>query len=235
MQVIFQDPIASLDPRMNVGQMIGRPLVTFESGISRDERLHRVHEMMEQVGLPRAWSGRYAHELSGGQCQRVGIARAMILRPKLVVCDEPVSALDVSIQAQIINLLMRLQRDLGLSLLFISHNLSVVRHISNRVMVLYLGKIMEIADRDDLYARQLHPYTKALMSAVPIPDPRLERQRAKLLLSGDLPSPVNPPSGCRFRTRCPIATPRCATEEPALAPFGKGHLVACHYAGDNPA
>jgi oligopeptide transport system ATP-binding protein len=235
MQVIFQDPIASLDPRMTVGQAIERPLVTFEQGLSGRERRERVHEMMELVGLPRAWSGRYPHELSGGQCQRVGIARAMILRPKLVVCDEPVSALDVSIQAQIINLLMRLQRELGLSLLFISHNLSVVRHISNRVMVLYLGKVMEIADRDDLYARQLHPYTKALMSAVPIPDPRLERQREKLLLTGDLPSPVNPPSGCRFRTRCPIATPRCAAEEPALRPFGNGHLVACHYAGEKPA
>ena len=235
MQVIFQDPIASLDPRMTVGQVIGRPLITFEPGLSGEERRRRVHEMMEQVGLPRAWSGRYAHELSGGQCQRVGIARAMILRPKMIVCDEPVSALDVSIQAQIINLLMRLQREFGLSLLFISHNLSVVRHISNRVMVLYLGKIMEIADRDDLYARQLHPYTKALISAVPIPDPRLERQREKLLLTGDLPSPVNPPSGCRFRTRCPIATARCAAEEPVLTSFGKGHLVACHYAGDKPA
>ena len=234
MQVIFQDPVASLDPRMTVGQAIERPLITFEAGLSGEERRRRVQEMMELVGLPRTWAGRYPHEFSGGQCQRVGIARAMILRPKLIVCDEPVSALDVSIQAQIINLLMRLQREFGLSLLFISHNLSVVRHISNRVMVLYLGKVMEIADRDDLYARQLHPYTQALMSAVPIPDPRLERQRDKLLLSGDLPSPINPPSGCRFRTRCPIATARCAAEEPAYTPFGKGHLVACHYAGTKP-
>jgi len=235
MQVIFQDPVASLDPRMTVGQAIERPLITFEAGLSGEERRRRVQEMMELVGLPRTWAGRYPHEFSGGQCQRVGIARAMILRPKLIVCDEPVSALDVSIQAQIINLLMRLQREFGLSLLFISHNLSVVRHISNRVMVLYLGKVMEIADRDDLYARQLHPYTQALMSAVPIPDPRLERQRDKLLLSGDLPSPINPPSGCRFRTRCPIATARCAAEEPAYTPFGKGHLVACHYAAQSPA
>src|SRR5262245_52602232 len=230
MQVIFQDPVASLDPRVSVGQAIERPLITFEPGLSGAERLARVHEMMELVGLPRVWAGRYPHEFSGGQCQRVGIARAMILRPKLIVCDEPVSALDVSIQAQIVNLLMRLQREFGLSLLFVSHNLSIVRHISRRVMVLYLGKVVEIAERDAFYARPLHPYSQALIQAVPVPDPPRERAKKRALLAGDLPPPLAPPSGCRFRTRCPLATELCAREEPKLRDLGPGRLVACHYA-----
>ena len=210
MQIIFQDPLASLDPRMSVETIIGKPLRIFHPELSRAEVRKRVFETMNQVGLAASMANRYPHEFSGGQCQRIGIARAIILEPKLIVCDEPVSALDVSIQAQIINLLMELQRSLGVSLLFISHNLAVVRHISHRVMVLYLGKIMEIAERDDFYARPLHPYSQALISAVPIADPRLERGRPRVLLQGDIPSPINPPSGCRFRTRCPKATAICA-------------------------
>jgi oligopeptide transport system ATP-binding protein len=189
----------------------------------------QVGDLMELVGPARRWLDRYPHEFSGGQCQRIGIARALILKPKLIVCDEPVSALDVSVQAQIINLLMKLQQQLGLSYLFISHNLSVVRHISHRVMVLYLGKVMEIAERDDFYRRPLHPYSQALISAVPLPDPKLERTKPRMRLQGDLPSPLNPPSGCPFRTRCPRATEICAAEMPALRDFGSGHVAACHH------
>jgi oligopeptide transport system ATP-binding protein len=229
MQIIFQDPLASLDPRMSVETIIAKPLKTFHPELSRAEVRKRALETMSEVGLSPAMANRYPHEFSGGQCQRIGIARAIILKPKLIVCDEPVSALDVSIQAQIINLLMALQRSLGVSLLFISHNLAVVRHISHRVMVLYLGKVMEIAERDDFYARPLHPYSQGLIAAVPIADPRIERSRARLLLQGDIPSPINPPSGCRFRTRCPRATEICAAEEPAMRDYGKSHLAACHH------
>ncbi|MDQ7247657.1 ABC transporter ATP-binding protein [Dongia sedimenti] len=232
MQIIFQDPLASLDPRMSVETIIGKPLRIFHPELSRAEVRRRVFETMNQVGLAASMANRYPHEFSGGQCQRIGIARAIILKPKLIVCDEPVSALDVSIQAQIINLLMELQRSLGVSLLFISHNLAVVRHISHRVMVLYLGKIMEIAERDDFYARPLHPYSQALISAVPIADPRLERGRPRLLLQGDIPSPINPPSGCRFRTRCPKATAICSEQEPAMRDYGVGHFAACHHIGE---
>jgi oligopeptide transport system ATP-binding protein len=231
MQIIFQDPLASLDPRMSVETIIGKPLKTFHPELSRAEVRKRVLETMSQVGLSPAMANRYPHEFSGGQCQRIGIARAIILKPKLLVCDEPVSALDVSIQAQIINLLMELQRSLGVSLLFVSHNLAVVRHISHRVMVLYLGKVMEIAERDDFYARPLHPYSQGLIAAVPIADPKIERNRARILLQGDIPSPINPPSGCRFRTRCPKATEICAAEEPAMRDFGQGHFAACHHIG----
>jgi oligopeptide transport system ATP-binding protein len=229
MQIIFQDPLASLDPRMTVRQIIERPLLNFPNKESAEERRRQVGDLMELVGLNKAWMDRYPHEFSGGQCQRIGIARALILKPKLLVCDEPVSALDVSVQAQIINLLMRLQKQLGLSYLFISHNLSVVRHISHRVMVLYLGKVMEIAERDDFYRRPLHPYSQALISAVPLPDPKLERTKPRMRLQGDLPSPLNPPSGCPFRTRCPRATDICAAEMPPLRDFGAGHVAACHH------
>jgi oligopeptide transport system ATP-binding protein len=229
MQIIFQDPLASLDPRMSVETIIGKPLKTFHPELPRAEVRKRVLETMRQVGLSPAMANRYPHEFSGGQCQRIGIARAIILEPELIVCDEPVSALDVSIQAQIINLLMEFQRNLNISLLFISHNLAVVRHISHRVMVLYLGKVMEIAERDDFYARPLHPYSQGLIAAVPIADPRLERHRARILLQGDIPSPINPPSGCRFRTRCPKATEICAAQEPAMREYGQGHLAACHH------
>jgi oligopeptide transport system ATP-binding protein len=229
LQIIFQDPLASLDPRMTVGAIIARPLKTFHPELKSAEVDARVKEVMAQVGLAPEMMRRYPHEFSGGQCQRIGIARAMILRPKLIVCDEPVSALDVSIQAQIINLLRKLQRELGLSLLFISHNLSVVRHISHRVMVLYLGKVMELAERDAFYANPMHPYSKALISAIPIPDPKAERARERVMLHGDLPSPLNPPEGCRFCTRCPMATDLCHSIEPPLAPRSDGRLVACHF------
>ena len=216
---------------MTVGEIIGEPLGTFEPGIGRPAVKARVKDMMAKVGLLPQMINRYPHEFSGGQCQRIGIARAMVLNPKLIVCDEPVSALDVSIQAQIINLLMRLQQEFGLSLIFISHDLSVVRHISHRIMVLYLGRVMEMADRDAIYARPRHPYTRALISAVPIPDPDKERGKQRLVLQGDLPSPLAPPSGCVFRTRCPKATELCAQAIPALEEDGSGdgHLVACHH------
>src|SRR3569623_160462 len=229
MQIIFQDPLASLDPRMSGEAIISKPLRSFHPELSRAEVRKRVFETMNQVGLAASMANRYPHEFSGGQCQRIGIARAIILKPKLIVCDEPVSALDVSIQAQIINLLMELPRALGVSLQYISHCMAVVRHISHRVMVLYLGKIMELAERDDFYARPLHPYSQALISAVPIADPRLERGRPRVLLQGDIPSPINPPSGCRFRTRCPKATAICAEQEPAMRNYGTGHLAACHH------
>jgi oligopeptide transport system ATP-binding protein len=229
LQIIFQDPLASLDPRMTVGTIIARPLKTFHPELSRSDIDARVKEAMAQVGLAPEMMRRYPHEFSGGQCQRIGIARAMILRPKLIVCDEPVSALDVSIQAQIINLLRKLQGELGLSLLFISHNLSVVRHISHRVMVLYLGKVMELAERDAFYANPMHPYSKALISAIPLPDPKAERARERVMLHGDLPSPLNPPKGCRFCTRCPMAQEVCHSTEPPLIPRSDGRLVACHF------
>ena len=229
MQIIFQDPLASLNPRMTIGDIIAEPLKTFNPGMPSAEVKAKVRDWMAQVGLVPDMINRYPHEFSGGQCQRIGIARAMVLNPKLVICDEPVSALDVSIQSQIINLLMKLQREFDLSLVFISHDLSVVRHISHRIMVLYLGKLVEVADRDSLYDNPRHPYTQALISAVPLPDPDAERAKRRIVLTGDLPSPVSPPSGCYFRTRCPKATDRCAAEEPPLHQIGPGHRAACHY------
>lgn len=228
-QMVFQDPLASLNPRMTVGQIIAEPLTTHNPGLSKDEVKARVKAMMEKVGLLPNQINRYPHEFSGGQCQRIGIARALVVEPKLLICDEPVSALDVSIQAQVINLLMQLQRDLGLAMIFIAHDLSVVKHISDRVMVLYLGRAMEVADSRTLYANPQHPYTQALLSSVPIPDPVAERAKQSIPLEGDLPSPLAPPSGCVFRTRCPRAEARCAAEVPAL--IGTSHLVACHFPG----
>ncbi len=229
MQIIFQDPLASLDPRMTVRQIVEEPLLNFPGRLGSAERRDLVARTLVLAGGNERWLDRYPHEFSGGQAQRIGIARALVLEPKLLVCDEPVSALDVSVQAQIINLLMDLQDRLGLSYLFISHNLAVVRHISRRVMVLYLGKVMELADRDDLYRRPLHPYAQALISAVPLPDPALERAKPRIRVTGDLPSPIDPPSGCRFRTRCPKATRICAEVEPELKDYGAGHLAACHH------
>jgi len=229
MQIVFQDPLASLNPRMTAGDIIAEPLDTFEPQIKADERKARVQEMMAKVGLLPQMINRYPHEFSGGQNQRIGIARAMILKPKLIVADEPVSSLDVSIRAQIINLLADLQKEMGVALIFISHDLAVVRHVSHRVLVLYLGKVMEIAESQVLLSRPRHPYTQALLSAAPVPDPEVERGKKRLLIEGDLPSPLDPPSGCVFRTRCPKAQGQCGQDIPALeARGGAGdHLVAC--------
>jgi oligopeptide transport system ATP-binding protein len=231
MQIVFQDPLASLNPRMTAGDIIAEPLDTFEPNLSPDERKARVQEIMDKVGLLPQMINRYPHEFSGGQNQRIGIARAMILNPKLIVADEPVSSLDVSIRAQIINLLADLQRDTGVALMFISHDLAVVRHVSHRVLVLYLGKVMELAESGALLSEPRHPYTQALLSAAPVPDPVIERAKKRIVLQGDLPSPLNPPSGCVFRTRCPIAQAKCAREVPALEPRGStsSHMVACHF------
>ncbi|KJY83511.1 peptide ABC transporter ATP-binding protein [Vibrio galatheae] len=225
-QMIFQDPLASLNPRMTVGDIIAEPLETFYPELSKDEVKLRVKEMMTKVGLLPNVINRYPHEFSGGQCQRIGIARALILKPKMIICDEPVSALDVSIQAQVVNLLKELQKELGLSLVFIAHDLSVVKHISDRVLVMYLGNAVELGESEALFANPKHPYTRALMSAVPIPDPKLERNKQIEMLEGDLPSPISPPSGCVFRTRCPQATQECAQTKPKIEGTDV-HAVSC--------
>ena len=229
-QMVFQDPLAALNPRMNVGDIIAEPLVTHEPSLSRKEVKRRVAELMEKVGLLPNLINRYPHEFSGGQCQRIGIARALIVKPKLLICDEPVSALDVSVQAQVVNLLKDLQKDLGLSMIFIAHDLSVVKHISDRIMVMYLGRPMELGPARSVTYEPQHPYTQALIASVPIPDPVLEKARARPVLEGELPSPLRPPSGCVFRTRCPKAQASCAEARPSMDQVATGQYAACPFA-----
>ena len=228
LQVIFQDPLSSLNPRMTIGDIVAEPLEVHCPELGRDERRRRADDMLERVGLRPEMRNRYANEFSGGQCQRISIARAMISSPRMIVCDEPVSSLDVSIQAQICNLLRDLQRDTGIALLFISHDLSIVRYMSHRVLVMYLGRVMETAPREDFFGAPRHPYSQALIGSAHVPDPDRRAATRPLLLEGDLPSPLNPPSGCVFRTRCPLEVPVCITQVPALRETARGHHVACH-------
>ena len=228
MQIIFQDPSASLDPRMTVGEIVGEALDIHKLYSGKGEREARINQLLEEVGLNTEHSNRFPHEFSGGQQQRIGIARALAVEPEFIVCDEPISALDVSIQSQVVNMLEDLQDELGLTYLFIAHDISVVRHISNRIGVMYLGNLVELADSYELYRNPIHPYTKTLMSAVPIPDPVVTRARERMILEGDIPSPINPPSGCKFHTRCPFATERCKQEVPVFRDYGGGHYAACH-------
>ena len=228
MQIIFQDPSASLDPRMTVGEIVGEAIDIHRLAGSKKERSERIQQLLTQVGLNSEHSNRYPHEFSGGQQQRIGIARALAVEPEFIVCDEPVSALDVSIQSQIVNMLEDMQKDLELTYLFIAHDLSVVRHISNRIGVMYLGNMVELAGSNELHKNPLHPYTKTLLSAVPVPDPKVSRARKRIILEGDIPSPMNPPSGCRFHTRCPYAIQRCKEEIPQWRELASDHFAACH-------
>lgn len=228
MQIVFQDPYASLDPRMTVGDIVGEAIDIHKLASSREERYNKIQSLLECVGLNSEHANRYPHEFSGGQRQRVGIARALAVDPKFIVCDEPISALDVSIQAQVVNMFEDLQAEMGLTYLFIAHDLSVVKHISNRIGVMYLGRMVELADSYELIFNSLHPYTKSLISAIPIADPKVARANKRIVLKGDVPSPLNPPSGCRFRTRCPYATEQCAAEVPKWREVSKGHYAACH-------
>lgn len=226
--MIFQDPYASLNPRMLVSNIIGEG-IDIHNLLKGKERRDRIHELLELVGLNKEHANRFPHEFSGGQRQRIGIARALAVNPEFIVCDEPISALDVSIQAQVVNLLKELQQKMGLTYLFIAHDLSMVRYISDRVAVMYLGSMMELADSDELYERPLHPYTKALLSTIPIPDPKIQKDRQRIVLQGDVPSPIHPPKGCKFVDRCPMATEKCRTERPSFEEVKPGHYVACHH------
>ena len=228
MQIIFQDPSASLDPRMTVGEIIGEAIDIHKLASGKGERANMIKELLGKVGLNTEHANRYPHEFSGGQQQRVGIARALAVKPEFIVCDEPISALDVSIQSQVVNMLEDMQQEMGLTYLFIAHDLSVVRHISSRIGVMYLGSMVELGESYELNRNPIHPYTKTLLSAVPVPDPQLSRTRQRIVLEGDIPSPMNPPSGCRFHTRCPYATPRCSQEVPVFKEHEKGHWAACH-------
>ncbi len=229
MQIVFQDPYASLDPRMTVGDIVGEPLDIHHIPANKKERQEMILEMLRRVGLNSEHANRYPHEFSGGQRQRIGIARALAVRPEFIVCDEPVSALDVSIQAQVVNMFEDLQQSMGLTYLFIAHDLSVVKHISNRIGVMYLGKLVELGESEEMIFHSLHPYTRCLISAIPVPDPKTSRASRRIVLQGDVPSPRNPPSGCRFRTRCPYATQLCAQQEPEFREVSEGHYAACHH------
>ena len=232
MQIVFQDPYASLDARMTVGDIVGEPIDIHGLAANNKERNDKILSLLERVGLNSEHANRYPHEFSGGQRQRIGIARALAVNPEFIVCDEPISALDVSIQAQVINMFEDLQQEMGLTYLFIAHDLAIVKHISSRIGVMYLGKLVELTDSKTLYAHPLHPYTQSLLSAIPIPDPKESRKRNRIVLEGDVPSPLNPPSGCRFRTRCPYAIERCAAEVPEFKEYETGHFAACHRIGE---
>lgn len=232
MQIVFQDPYASLDSRMTVGDIVGEPIDIHGLASNKKERKDMIISLLEKVGLNSEHANRYPHEFSGGQRQRIGIARALAVNPEFIVCDEPISALDVSIQAQVVNMFEDLQQEMGLTYLFIAHDLAIVKHISNRIGVMYLGKLVELADSNTLYAHPLHPYTSSLLSAIPIPDPEASHAKKRIMLEGDVPSPLNPPSGCRFRTRCPYANDHCAAEVPEFKEYETGHFAACHRIGE---